>query len=92
MTTRLNSRRKWYTVKKRNSSDYFSTSLLYLPMITIYTKDYCPYCIKAKNLLTSLGAAYEEIDITGTPEIIMELAKKSGMRTLPQIFVGDECL
>lgn len=61
-------------------------------MITIYTKDYCPYCIKAKNLLSSLGAIYEEIDITGTPEVIMELAKKSGMRTLPQIFVGDECL
>lgn len=61
-------------------------------MITIYTKDYCPYCIKAKNLLTALGATYEEIDITATPEIIMELAKKSGMRTVPQIFVGDECL
>lgn len=61
-------------------------------MITIYTKDYCPYCIKAKNLLDSLGASYEEIDITSTPEIIMELAKKSWMRTVPQIFMGDECL
>lgn len=61
-------------------------------MITIYTKDYCPYCIKAKNLLTSLGASYEEIDITSTPEVIMELAKKSGMRTVPQIFVNDVCL
>ncbi len=61
-------------------------------MITIYTKDYCPYCVKAKNLLDSLGANYEEIDITATPEIIMELAKKSWMRTVPQIFVGDECL
>ncbi len=61
-------------------------------MITVYTKDYCPYCIKAKNLLSSLGATYEEIDISATPEVIMELAKKSGMRTLPQIFVGDECL
>lgn len=56
-------------------------------MITVYTKDYCPYCVKAKNLLTSLGATYEEVDITTTPEIIIELAKKSGMRTVPQIFV-----
>jgi glutaredoxin 3 len=55
-------------------------------MLTLYTKDYCPYCIKAKNLLDSLGATYEEIDISSTPEIIMELAKKSGMRTVPQIF------
>jgi glutaredoxin 3 len=61
-------------------------------MLTIYTKDYCPYCVKAKNLLTSLWATYEEIVITSTPEVIMELAKKSGMRTVPQIFVGDECL
>ncbi len=61
-------------------------------MLTLYTKDYCPYCIKAKNLLDSLGATYEEIDITSTPEIIVELSKKSGMRTLPQIFLDDECL
>ncbi len=56
-------------------------------MITIYTKDYCPYCIKAKNLLSSIGATYEEINITNTPDLLIELAKKSGMRTLPQIFV-----
>lgn len=61
-------------------------------MITIYTKDYCPYCVRAKNLLTSLGASYEEVDITSTPEVIMELAKKSGMRTVPQVFVNDICL
>ncbi len=61
-------------------------------MLTVYTKDYCPYCVKAKNLLDSLGAIYEEIDITTTPEIIIELAKKSGMRTVPQIYLWDECL
>ena len=61
-------------------------------MLTIYTKDYCPYCIKAKNLLDSLGATYEEVDISSTPELIIDLAKKSGMRTVPQIFLGDECL
>jgi glutaredoxin 3 len=56
-------------------------------MITIYTKDYCPYCIKAKNLLDSIGASYEEIDITASPDTIIELAQRSGMRTVPQIFV-----
>lgn len=56
-------------------------------MLTIYTKDYCPYCIKAKLLLSSIGATYEEVDITQSPEIIMELVKKSGMRTVPQIFI-----
>jgi glutaredoxin len=41
----------------------------------------------AKNLLDSLGAEYEEIDITDSPETIVELVKKSGMRTVPQIYI-----
>ena len=61
-------------------------------MITLYTKNYCPYCTKAKSLLSSIGASFEEIDVTTSPDIIIELAKKSGMRTVPQIFVDDICL
>ena len=61
-------------------------------MLTLYTKDYCPYCIKAKNLLTSIGATFEEIDITHDPEKFIEIYAKSHMRTVPQIFLGDECL
>jgi glutaredoxin 3 len=56
-------------------------------MLTLYTKDYCPYCVKAKNFLDSIGATYETIDITSTPDIIIELAKRSGMRTVPQIYL-----
>ncbi len=61
-------------------------------MVTIYSKDYCPYCIKAKALLTSLNISFNEIDVTNTPDIIEELSQKSGFRTVPQIFVGDKCL
>ena len=60
--------------------------------ITLYSKDNCPYCVLAKNLLTSIGATFDEIDITATPGLIMELVKKSGMRTLPQIFLGEKCI
>ena len=60
--------------------------------IRIYTKDYCPYCDSAKNLLNSLGADFEEVDITKTPEMIHDLVKKSGLMTVPQIFVGKDCL
>lgn len=48
--------------------------------------------MQAKALLNSLGQKFEEIDITDTPEVIVELAEKSGLRTVPQIFVGDKCL
>lgn len=61
-------------------------------MVTVYTKDYCPYCTQAKELLNSLGVKYEEVDITNTPEKIDELVNKSNMRTVPQIFIGDKCL
>ena len=61
-------------------------------MVKIYTKNYCPYCAKAKTLLDSLKIQYVETDITETPEIIEELSAKSGFKTVPQIFVGDKCL
>ncbi len=61
-------------------------------MLTLYTKDYCPYCIRAKHLLSSLGATFEEVDVNSKPELFSELYKKSGMRTVPQIFLDDECL
>lgn len=61
-------------------------------MLTIYTKDYCPYCVQAKNLLTSIGATYEEVDVTHDQDTLMEIARKSHMRTVPQIFLWEECL
>lgn len=61
-------------------------------MVQIYTKNYCPYCAKAKTLLQSLDVPYEEHDVTDSPEKIAELSKKSGLMTVPQIFVGDKCL
>lgn len=61
-------------------------------MIQIYTKNYCPYCHKAIALLDSLDVDYKNIDITDTPEVIDELSKKSGFRTVPQVFVDEKCL
>lgn len=57
--------------------------------ITVYSKEVCPYCVRAKALLTRKGAAFREIKITDdkTKE---EMIKKSGGRmTVPQIFIGD---
>ena len=61
-------------------------------MLTIYTKEYCPYCIKAKTLLSSIGATFEEIDVTHDPDTLFKIYEKSHMRTVPQIFVWDTCL
>jgi glutaredoxin 3 len=60
--------------------------------ITIYTKDYCPYCTKAKTLLKQKGmeANIREIDITGNETLQQEMiAKAGGKRSVPQIFIGS---
>jgi glutaredoxin 3 len=59
--------------------------------IEIYTTDYCPYCKKAKSLLTQLGLDYKEIDITQNEDDAMDtLIAKTGMSTVPQIFINDK--
>ena len=60
--------------------------------VTVWTKDYWPYCTKAKALLDSLNVQYEEVDISKSPERIAEVQEKSGYMTVPQIFVDDKYL
>jgi len=60
-----------------------------MPAITIYTKDWCPYCAAAKQLLTEKGAPFTEIDIGAKPEMRAEMIQKAGGRTsVPQIFIN----
>ena len=59
-----------------------------MPKITIYTTRFCPYCHRAKRLLTQKGASFEEIDVTGDRAARAELRAKAGGRTtVPQIFI-----
>lgn len=58
--------------------------------ITIYTKAFCPYCVRAKRLLDQKGAGYVEIDITmGGAKRQEMLARANGRTTVPQIFIGE---
>jgi glutaredoxin 3 len=58
--------------------------------IVIYTKDYCPYCTRAKDLLKRKGRSdFREIDITTDAGAQQEmLGKANGRKTVPQIFIG----
>jgi glutaredoxin 3 len=59
-----------------------------MPAITIYTKDWCPYCTAAKKLLADKGASFTEIDIGAKPDMREEMIQKAGGRTsVPQIFI-----
>jgi glutaredoxin 3 len=58
--------------------------------VIVYSKDYCPYCTAAMNLLTQKGVGYELIDITDDQILQQEMYTKAApRRTVPQIFIGD---
>ena len=60
-------------------------------MIAIYTKNNCPYCIRAKDLLNKRKLKYKEINISENPELLEEMLEKSqGMKTMPQIFIDEK--
>lgn len=58
--------------------------------ITIYSTPTCPYCDRAKELLTRKGQSYQEIDVSNAEERQAMMAKSGGRRTVPQIFIGDQ--
>jgi glutaredoxin 3 len=62
---------------------------LIMTAITIYTKDYCPYCKAAKRTLENKGWDYEEIDVANSEAALTEMLQRSRRRTVPQIFFGD---
>lgn len=58
--------------------------------VVIYTTMYCGYCHRAKAILASKGVQYKEIKLDGDNEGRIELMQKTGLRTVPQIWVGDQ--
>ncbi len=64
--------------------------------VEIYTKEYCPYCVRAKSLLAQKSALYPELDVQ---EIKIDgdmalrevmIARSNGGYTVPQIFIDDQ--
>lgn len=55
-------------------------------MITIYSKDECPKCVKAKELLARKAVVYVEINIEADDEAKLFLVNR-GFRSVPQIEV-----
>jgi glutaredoxin 3 len=61
--------------------------------IEIYSSMLCGYSYRAKKLLESKGAAFEEIDVMLSPARRAEMVERSGGRTsVPQIFIDGQHL
>ena len=61
-----------------------------MAQVTIYTKAYCPYCVRAKALLGQKGVQFDEIKIDEQPELRPAMIERAnGRTTVPQIFIDD---
>ena len=59
--------------------------------VKVYTTPYCPYCTRAKQLLSHKGVMFDELDLSRQPvEVRSELMQRTGQRTVPQIFIGEQ--
>ncbi len=59
--------------------------------VEIYTMMFCPYCARAKSLLSKKGVEFTEIDILEEPARREEMiARSEGRHTVPQIFIDGE--
>jgi glutaredoxin 3 len=58
--------------------------------VVMYSKDYCPYCARAKALLTERGVTdLDIIRIDQDPAQRDVMIERTGRRTVPQIFIGE---
>ena len=60
-----------------------------MPPVTIYTTPTCPYCRRAKNLLTRKGVSFEEIDASDASIREAMIERAGGSYTVPQVFIGS---
>ena len=57
----------------------------------MYTSAFCPYCVNAERLLTANGVTViTKIRIDLQPELRDEMVRKTGRRTVPQIYIGEK--
>ncbi len=58
--------------------------------VLMYATAVCPYCVNAERLLKSKGVAeIEKVRVDLDPQQREEMMRKSGRRTVPQIWIGD---
>lgn len=58
--------------------------------VTIYTRPFCGYSVRAVQLLKSKKVDFKEINAGFDPELKKEMIQRSGGgSTFPQIFIGE---
>lgn len=59
--------------------------------VEIYLTNTCPFCTRAKALLERKGVPFEEINVTGNPDLRAAMTDRAnGRHTVPQIFIDGQ--
>jgi len=58
--------------------------------VTVYSTEPCSFCRRVKGLLEARGVEFSEINLAKDPEGRVELARRTGMMSFPQVLVDDE--
>ncbi|WP_022950637.1 glutaredoxin 3 [Leucothrix mucor] len=58
--------------------------------VVMYSTRFCPYCMRARRLLSSKGVEFEDIDVGADAALWKTMASLSGRDTVPQIFINDQ--
>jgi len=60
-----------------------------MPKVLMYASGTCPFCVRAEMLLKAKGVAeIEKVRVDLDPQQRDEMMKRTGRRTVPQIFIG----
>ena len=71
----------------------FVESVIASNKVAIFSKSYCPACIRTKKLFESLGQAYKAVElneVSNSKAIADEVYKLTGKTTVPQVFVNGQ--
>ena len=60
--------------------------------ITVYSTDPCSFCRRVKGLLESRGLDFSEVNLSKDPGGRVELARRTGMMSFPQVLIDDQLL
>ena len=60
--------------------------------VQVYTTPVCPYCVRAKRLLHTRSIPFDETDVSEDDELRAEVIRRSGRRTVPQIFIDGRAI
>ncbi|EQC36138.1 hypothetical protein SDRG_06254 [Saprolegnia diclina VS20] len=63
--------------------------------VSVFSKTYCPYCTKAKNVLNSVGVPFTVYELDTMPNgdaILQSLAEITGRHTVPNVFIKTKTI